>query len=192
MWEVITAYCLSPYVCICERLTVSRFTQTYIKYRVSSSSSVADAAEKWMDLLENGPGVLRPFLEFRIKKSKVLNMVTLTANYFHPVYRGKRMNEKQLNEVRAYICEKLDGPELESLWISFVCNGFYLKIPASTAQLERIFSQWAFIHSDNKSMLSEDTSKKLLNIYFTLRSTDEVDDDSEMEDFDDKDNESDD
>lgn len=155
-----------------------------------------------MDLLENGPGELHPFLEFRMKKSKVLksNVLNNTANYFHPVYRGKRMNEKQLNEVRAYIFEKLVGPELEScrqftsnegvfgsldpkkitspktFWhyaseqghsklASFAMD--YLKIPASTAQLERLFSQWAFIHSDNRNRLSEDTSKKLLNIYLT-------------------------
>ncbi|RYE18833.1 MAG: hypothetical protein EOP45_13545 [Sphingobacteriaceae bacterium] len=60
----------------------------------------------------------------------------------------------------------------------------YLEIPASTAQLERLFLQWAFIHSDTRNRLSEDTSKKLLNIYFMLRSTDEVNDDSETEVFD--------
>ena len=47
----------------------------------------------------------------------------------------------------------------------------YLKISASTAQLERLFPNWAFVHSDR---LSPETSKKLLNTYFTLRSSEEI------------------
>lgn len=47
-----------------------------------------------------------------------------------------------------------------------------LKIPASTAQLERMFSNWSFIHNDTRNRLGEETSKKLLNIYFSLRSSD--------------------
>lgn len=52
----------------------------------------------------------------------------------------------------------------------------YLKIPASTAQLERLFSNWAFVHSDVRNRLSDETSKKLVKMYFTLRSTDELPD----------------
>lgn len=65
-------------------------------FRQKSSSSVAYAAKKWMDLLVNGPSELHPFLEY------------------HPVYRGKWLNDEQLKEVRAHIFEKLDGPGLES------------------------------------------------------------------------------
>lgn len=57
----------------------------------------------------------------------------------------------------------------------------YLKIPASTAQLERLFSNWAYIHNDIRNRLSADTSKKLVNMYFTLRSADNIDTDSEFE-----------
>lgn len=59
----------------------------------------------------------------------------------------------------------------------------YLKIPASTAQLERLFSNWAYIHSDLRNKLSDETSKKLLNTYFTLRSTDEIDEEKEFDDI---------
>lgn len=60
-----------------------------------------------------------------------------------------------------------------------------LKIPASTAQLERLFSNWKFIHSDIRNRLSEERSKKLLDIYFTLRSNDEIPDDSIEDEIDD-------
>lgn len=63
----------------------------------------------------------------------------------------------------------------------------YLKVPGSTAQLERLFSHWAFIHSDIRNRLSVETSKKLVNVYFTLRSTDEIVDDYEDDDIDDDD-----
>ena len=55
----------------------------------------------------------------------------------------------------------------------------YLKIPASTAQLERLFSNWAYVHTDVRNRLCEETSKKLANIYFTLRSADHVDEDDD-------------
>lgn len=57
----------------------------------------------------------------------------------------------------------------------------YLKIPASTAQLERLFSNWAFVHSDTRNRLSNETSKKLVNVYFTLRSNDLIDDDDDFD-----------
>ena len=58
----------------------------------------------------------------------------------------------------------------------------YLKIPASTARLKRLFSNWAYVHSDTRNRLSDETSKKLVNTYFTLRSTDDLpEEDSDFE-----------
>lgn len=59
----------------------------------------------------------------------------------------------------------------------------YLKIPASTAQLERLFSNWAYIHNDIRNRLSDETSKKLVNVYFTLRSADAIGDEDIDIDF---------
>lgn len=50
----------------------------------------------------------------------------------------------------------------------------FLKIPASTARIERLFSNFAYEHNDIKHRLSNETSKKLVNVYFTLRSADEI------------------
>ena len=44
-----------------------------------------------------------------------------------------------------------------------------LLIPASTAQLEGVFSQWQFIHNDYKGNMSNETSGSLIDIYHTLK-----------------------
>lgn len=48
-------------------------------------------------------------------------------------------------------------------------SGFAIKllnIPASTAQIERLFSNWSFIHNKLRNRLTFDKSKKLLHIYY--------------------------
>lgn len=57
-----------------------------------------------------------------------------------------------------------------------------LLIPASTAQLERLFSNWSFVHSETRNRLSVETSKKLINVYFSLRSNDNLIDEEDFED----------
>lgn len=54
-----------------------------------------------------------------------------------------------------------------------------LKIPASTCQLERLFSNWSFIHSETRNRLLPDRSKMLMNIYFTLRSRDIIEEEED-------------
>lgn len=44
-----------------------------------------------------------------------------------------------------------------------------LKIPAASAQLERLFSFWAFVHSDLRNRLTFDRSMKLVDIYYALK-----------------------
>lgn len=171
-----------------------------------SDVSVADAAEKWFDLLANESHDLSEYVEQRCKKSNVFNNVTLLANFLHPVYRGQKLSESQKEVVNDYILEHLDADALESVRLFTASEGKFdllfkknikspktfwhfasqqghteladfankfLTIPASTAQLERMFSNWAFIHTDNRNRLSTKTSKKLVNIYFTLRADDD-------------------
>lgn len=173
-----------------------------------SDCSVADALEEWMKLSKNCPEDLLGFLQYRCTKSNVINIVAMTANFFHPVYRGRILSENQLKEVKCYIFESLDGNTLESVRLFNDDDGVFgalkrkkiistktywhyakeqghkelaeyamkfLKIPASTAQLERLFSNWAFVHDETRNRLSPEKSKKLTNIYFTLRSLDEND-----------------
>lgn len=186
-------------------------------YCQKSTTSVADAVEKWMELAENGTEEMNQFLKYRCEKSNVFNIVTMTANFRHPIYRGKKLNADQQKEVKNHIFEQLDSDGLESLRLFTLNVGTFallqkkkvtspkkfwhyaseqgheplalfamkfLKVPGSTAQLERLFSHWAFIHSDIRNRLSVETSKKLVNVYFTLRSTDEIVDDYEDDDDD--------
>ncbi|XP_011883980.1 PREDICTED: uncharacterized protein LOC105571117 [Vollenhovia emeryi] len=51
-----------------------------------------------------------------------------------------------------------------------------LKIPAASAQLERLFSFWAFVHSDLRNRLTVDRSMKLVDIYYTLKMNEYFDD----------------
>lgn len=44
-----------------------------------------------------------------------------------------------------------------------------LQIPASSAQLERLFSSWAHVHSFKRNRLTFERSKKLLHVYYSLR-----------------------
>lgn len=43
-----------------------------------------------------------------------------------------------------------------------------LNIPASTAQLERTFSNWGWIHSSIRNRLTFERSKKLIHVYVSL------------------------
>lgn len=49
-----------------------------------------------------------------------------------------------------------------------------LKIPASSAQIERLFSNWSFIQPLVRNRLTFERQKKLVHIYYTLKSNEEV------------------
>lgn len=175
--------------------------------------SVSDAVEEWLNLLEHDSEELRGFVKSRCNKSNVFNNVTMAANYFHPIYRGRKLNASQTTAVNNYTFELLNAAALESCRLYSTNDGTFgalarkkitspktywhyaiqqghqelgefamklLKIPASTAQLERLFSNWAFVHSDMRNRLGPDTSKKLVDVYFTLRANDvAIDDDDD-------------
>ena len=44
-----------------------------------------------------------------------------------------------------------------------------LSIPASTAQLEAVFSHWKFVHNDRKGNMHDETSGYLIDIYHSLK-----------------------
>lgn len=49
-------------------------------------------------------------------------------------------------------------------------------IPSSSAQIERLFSHWAFIHSDLRNRLSVERSMKLVSIYYAFKMQDAIGD----------------
>lgn len=46
--------------------------------------------------------------------------------------------------------------------------------PASTGQLERLFSEWAYVHHAKRNRLSEERSSQLIAIYYDTRFNDQV------------------
>ena len=44
-----------------------------------------------------------------------------------------------------------------------------MRIPSSTASIERLFSQWEFIHNKLRNRLGTEKSKKLVHVYCTLK-----------------------
>ena len=46
------------------------------------------------------------------------------------------------------------------------------RIPAASAAIERVFSQWSFVHNQLRNRLSFDKSQKLLKIYYSLKMLD--------------------
>lgn len=162
-------------------------------------------------LLEDAPTELKKLADARCTKSNVFNDVTIAANYFHPIYRGRKLDASHRDQLEDFIMNELGSEGLESRRMFAANEGVFgqlaqkssitpktywyyakrhkhfelsalasklLKIPASTAQLERLFSNWKFIHSDIRNRLGKETSKKLLNVYFSLRSNDAFPDDS--------------
>lgn len=58
-------------------------------------------------------------------------------------------------------------PELANLAMKL------LYIPSSSAQLERVFSNWSWIHSSKRNKLTAERSKKLIQAYYSLKIRDE-------------------
>lgn len=84
-------------------------------YCQKSTTSAADAVEKWSKLLVNGPEDLREFVDSRFVENNVFIILSMTANYFHPIYRGKVLNEQQQQEVKDYLFHQLEAEGLELL-----------------------------------------------------------------------------
>lgn len=47
-----------------------------------------------------------------------------------------------------------------------------LSIPASSAQIERVFSNWSYVHSNSRNRLTFERSKKLVHVYHNLKIND--------------------
>lgn len=57
-------------------------------------------------------------------------------------------------------------PELSAL------ANLLFRIPSSSAAIERLFSQWSFVHNKLRNRLTAENSKKLIHIYYSLKLVD--------------------
>lgn len=171
----------------------------------SSTASIACAAEAWLSI-QFPPEFVEAEECLNKRRNSALKVPLLVANYLHPAYRGRKLNEQKIDIVNDYLLENLDTTGLEDL-IKFSSNtgifavldgkeGLNLKphlywelastkcqnlsqiaikllsIPASTAQLERVFSNWSYVHNKLRNRLSAERSKKLVKVYYSLKMQD--------------------
>ena len=157
----------------------------------SATASIACAAEAWLSIrfpVEN----IDADVHLQKRRSCALKDPLLIANYLHPVYRGRKLNNEQIDRVNDYLLEHLDSTGLEDL-LKFThsseifdilnrkkdikpllywelaarkCSSLgtlakrFLSIPASSAQLERVFSNWSYVHNKLRNRLGAEKSKK--------------------------------
>ncbi|KAL4148029.1 hypothetical protein QTP88_002333 [Uroleucon formosanum] len=176
---------------ICELINVSQ----------KSTSSIADAAEAWLDLLNK---ILSDKgFESLIKKRQnyALNKYLLTANFLHPKYQGKKMKPEHKDIIEDFILNYAEiGFEGLNSFIEYKEKTGLFKILFEkqtlstaafwsfaknkhpelqglankllnllTAQLERVFSNWSYIHNSLRNHLNPERSRKLLSTYYSLK-----------------------
>lgn len=169
-----------------------------------STTSIADAAEAWLNLPNKIPDGYQEFNEVIMKRRKyALNKYLLTSNILHPRYQGKNMSSDDRDQVEDFILNS-SGMSADGLnsYIEFKeksgifetlftkqnlsTNAFWafakqkhpelyafasklLNLPASTTQLERVFSNWSYVHNNLRNCLTPDRSKKLMSVYYSLK-----------------------
>lgn len=163
-----------------------------------STTNQADATQKWLEL-DFGNSALNEKLKARIKKAihpvaaaanflhPVYKGEKLTEELINKKDAFLQHNldadgfaELELFKRKEGIFQKLfdknftlpltfwdrakcDAPNLSSLAIKI------FMIPASTADLERLFSNWSYVHSKLRNRLTSERSKMLVDIYHHLR-----------------------
>ncbi|XP_072745840.1 uncharacterized protein [Anoplolepis gracilipes] len=91
--------------------------------------------------------------------------------FLHETDIFKILNTKNLTSPQTYFMvgkKYLDLAELADK---------LMKIPTSSAQIERLFSHWSFVHSDIRNRLTAERSRKLVEIYYSLKMIDKCNED---------------
>lgn len=80
------------------------------------------------------------------------------------IERTNEIKEMVENALDFWTIAQSDYPNLAKIAFKL------LQIPASTAQLERVFSMWQHIHSRIRNRLTFERSKKCMHIYYNMSS----------------------
>lgn len=158
--------------------------------------TLADATEMWLTLECNDENFQSNFSErFR----KAIHPAGFASNLLHNVYQGQNLNEEEreiaLNFIKNYtddetVTEFTNYQSQKDQFTKYakncsaaaywaLCKMYFPKlsrlaldlmiIPASTAELEGLFSKWTYIHTVYRNRLGDIKSSLLLNIYQSLR-----------------------
>lgn len=76
---------------------------------------------------------------------------------------GKLFNKNLTDSIAFWTLCKASHPDLANFALKL------LKLPASSAQIERLFSQWNLVHCKIRNRLDFERSKKLIHLYYTLK-----------------------
>lgn len=166
----------------------------------AKKTSIADGAELWIDLiipthLSNSQQKI-----YCKRKEMALSDVAVAAFYLDPFKDKHKLSRTQKKDARQFILSKL-GTRFQDELLAYESENNLLlmnkidnrkdfwtfseiqmpnlsriatklhRIPASTAQLERVFSMWQHIHSQLRNRLTFARSKKLMHIYYFLNQT---------------------
>lgn len=96
-----------------------------INYCQRTDVSIADIVEKWLDLLRPESSEQSKFVVERCSTSNVFTNISMAANFIHPDYRGKKLNDTQRKDVYEYIFEAFDAEGLESLRLFSLSEGSF-------------------------------------------------------------------
>lgn len=132
-----------------------------INYCQQSEVSIADIGEKWLNLLAHESHELRKFADERCTESNTFTNITMTANFVHPDYRGKKLNESQRKDVYDYIFEAMDAEGLESVRLFSVNQGTFESLVKK--DLKSPITFWHFARQQGHTQLA-DFAIELLNL----------------------------
>lgn len=108
--------------------------------------SVADSAEDWLSLKlpEQFEGVLSD------RRSMALNIYCTTANYLHPVYRGKKLSDFQKDRVQDFLVDELNSDGLDSLQQFQLAEGIFGVLAAK--QIVNVRTYWRIAERSNENL----------------------------------------
>ncbi|KAJ3642007.1 hypothetical protein Zmor_028472 [Zophobas morio] len=122
----------------------------------STDCYIADAAEKWLHL--ELPEEFESFLNKR--KKMALTIYCLTANFLHPLYRGKSLIETQTDMVHEFLIETLSGVGLKSYQEYTATSGIFQTLVDKEIHCPKTF--WGL--AERKHPELSDLAKKLHSI----------------------------
>ena len=170
----------------------------YIDYVQSNKCTLADAVHKWI----NTDLVLGHFIKWQKRDKMICDTTGLLAYALHPTYKGANLSNSQWDTVKNYIYRRGEtiyqqfekflqgddgfGDEIllqtkpdvywKTMQIQFPLISdialSYMHLPAATADLERVFSMWSYVHNKTRNRLSSKTSENLIFIYHAIKTMD--------------------